>query len=368
MVPGYSALHRVTSDCKPWPQGGRLGVCPQCGCVQKATDAVWQAEIQKIYHEYEIYHQSAGIEQSVFTGDTGQASSRSTHLLERLRTRTTLPDKGRLLDIGCGNGALLRAFSKIAPGWTLEGTELSDKYRSVVESIPGVIKLHTCEPNDVPGRFQLITMIHVLEHIPTPTGYLIQFANKFEPGGRLVVEVPDHLQNPFDLLIADHSTHFSATTLARVVGMAGYTVQSVATDWVPKELSLVATQGPAAPIGAVSPTGLEAVVRRVKWIESVAETARPMAAAGNFGLFGTSIAATWLCAELGDQISFFVDEATERIGRNYRGHPVFHPRNIPAGARIYIALAPQQAQNVKARLQQAWPGYDWVTPPPLLDR
>ena len=54
IVPGYEKFSSVTSDCKPWPKGGRLGVCRTCGCVQKIIDSAWKSEVDKIYRAYSI--------------------------------------------------------------------------------------------------------------------------------------------------------------------------------------------------------------------------------------------------------------------------------------------------------------------------
>ena len=145
-----------------------------------------------------------------------------------------------MLDVGCGNGAMLRAFGKATTGWSLAGTELGDKYRRTVESIPGVESLHTCPPEEVPGQFDMVSMIHVLEHIPEPAAFLARLLPKLVPGGLLVVELPHHVANPFELLIADHCTHFAAATATALLERAGLEVLSVAENWVPKELTVVA--------------------------------------------------------------------------------------------------------------------------------
>jgi hypothetical protein len=142
-LPDYARFHRVTSDCKPWKPGGKLGVCPECGCAQAIIDQAWQDESKQIYEAYTIYHQSKGVEQSVFDQASGQATSRSTRLVQRLQKEIRWPASGRLMDIGCGNGALLRAFSGLAKGWTLAGLEVNDHYRSTVESIERVERLYT---------------------------------------------------------------------------------------------------------------------------------------------------------------------------------------------------------------------------------
>src|SRR5690554_3837784 len=123
-LPEYTSLTRVTSDCKPWPAGGHLGVCDRCGAVQKLVDEQWTGEIRQIYSDYTIYFQAGGAEQAVFLGDRAEPTTRSQWLVDNVIRLARLGQSGRLLDIGCGNGAFLQAFSSAMPGWSLVGTEL----------------------------------------------------------------------------------------------------------------------------------------------------------------------------------------------------------------------------------------------------
>jgi SAM-dependent methyltransferase len=247
---GFRELRRVTSDCQPWPAGGGMGVCRSCATVQNILDQGWREDVEKIYEGYAIYHQSGGAEQAVFDSTSGRPAPRSARVLDWLAAHGAQPPLGRLLDIGCGNGPLLREFGWRAPGWTLAGTEFNGKYRAEVERLPGVTALYTCPVEEVPGMFTLITLMHVLEHIPEPVRFLRAVRDKLDAGGFLAVEVPDARQNPFDLLIADHCTHFTAATLAALLRRAGYEVAALATDWVPKEISLLARKAGAAEPGS----------------------------------------------------------------------------------------------------------------------
>jgi len=371
--PDFRSLHRITSDCRPWPAGGRLCACPSCGGVQKLVDEVWQGEVEQLYAGYAIYDQAEGAEQAVFDPSSGEASSRSQRLLTALCEAFRLPAQGRMLDVGCGNGAMLRAFRKAAPGWSMAGTELSDKYRRLVESIPGVESLYTCPPGEVPGQFHLITMVHVLEHIPAPAAFLHRLLPKLVPGGLLVVELPHHVANPFELLIADHCTHFAAATSAALLEASGLEVLSVAENWVPKELTLVARKPvspPPAGTAAMRPAATDAdwracVARRIDWLGQISAMARRLASQREIGLFGTSIAGTWLFTELEGSVSFFVDEDPNRVGRNWQGRPVYHPRQIPRESCLMIPLPATLAESISRRI--ARPDLEICLPPAMIE-
>jgi 2-polyprenyl-3-methyl-5-hydroxy-6-metoxy-1,4-benzoquinol methylase len=363
-VKGFAQLRRVTSDCKPWPAGGELVVCTACGTVQKPRSEAWKADARAIYSDYAIYHQAGGVEQGSFTPDTGASTPRSNALLRCITTNGFVVPKGRLLDVGCGNGAWLRVFSAANPSWRLAGTELDDRYRAEVEAIPRVEALFTSHPADVPGRFDLITMIHVLEHIADPAGFLDSLRSTFTVQGRLLVHVPNHEHNPFDLLIADHSSHFSPRTLEAVLVRADYRVEALSTEWVAKEQSAIATVATAeSKPGQPSAVSRDGVASRVEWLKAVRDEAVELARRGRLGIFGTSIAGVWLAAEVGKAVEFFVDEDVNRQGRSLLGLPILSPDNIRSDADVYLALPTPIAASVAARLQR--PSLRFHIPPTM---
>ena len=367
-LPGYEGLRRVTSDCRPWPGGGRLAVCAACGTVQNVLDDAWHADCQQIYAGYTIYHQGGGSEQAVFEPASGRGASRSVRLLEQVVANVRLPDPGRLLDIGCGNGALLRAFGRFRSGWSLYGTEFNDKYREAVTAIPGVAGFHTGDPGQAPGRFDLVSLVHVLEHVPQPKAFLARLADKLEAGGVLLIEVPDASQNPFDLLIADHCSHFTPDTLRDLLRAAGYEIVALANQWVPKEITALARKasGERPDRPQHRPGAYAEAARRLAWLGGVQAAARAAAARpGDFGLFGTSIAGTWLFGELNGSVRFFVDEDPHRAGKSYFDRPVYAPRQVPAGAQVFLALPPELAGKIRGRLTGEGGGYHCHLPPPL---
>jgi 2-polyprenyl-3-methyl-5-hydroxy-6-metoxy-1,4-benzoquinol methylase len=236
----FSSLVQVTSDCCSWFEGGQLSVCQQCGTVQKPVTESWRRSTEHIYSDYKIYRQGAGAEQLAFETDTGTSKARSKKIAEWLTTHHAFPETGDLLEIGCGNGAFLKEFGARNPKWRMIGLELDQRNQRAIESIPGVTRLHVGSIESLQNHFDLIVLIHSLEHIPHPIEYLHSLSRHLSSDGLLLIEVPNFEMSPFDILVADHCTHFTSDILRRVVAYAGFKILSQAADFVPKELSLLA--------------------------------------------------------------------------------------------------------------------------------
>jgi SAM-dependent methyltransferase len=355
IVSAFSALPRATSDCRPFPAGGALGVCAVCGTVQKPADSRWREEAAAIYSRYAIFRQAAdGAEQRVFNQASGTSLRRSDIVLKRLRAAYPLPAAGRALDVGCGNGPTLRALAEAVPDWTLYGHEISDAGAAALAAIPGFKQLYTGDPSDIDDRFDLITLSHSLEHIPEPVLALATLRSKLAPGGRLVVEVPNVRQNIYDLVVADHRSHFDSLTLRSAARRAGFQHAAVFDDWAFKELTLVAANEELAvqpPARALAPLDARDIGLRIAWLTGVIDSGGKAArSADDFGIFGTAIAATWLFGSLADRVTFFVDEDPARIGQTHEGRPILAPDRIPSGATVFVPLVPDVASAVAARL------------------
>ncbi|MGA2543405.1 MAG: class I SAM-dependent methyltransferase [Verrucomicrobiota bacterium] len=367
-IPSYQKLSRVTSDCKVWPAGGRLGLCRRCGCAQAILDAGWHDDAKAIYANYSIYHQSQGAEQNVFDPVSGKPLARSASLVQRLNAASFLPARGRMMDFGCGNGGLLRSFGAVFKDWTMAGLELCDDRRQEIESIERVEHLFTPPLAGVPGLFDLITFSHALEHIEFPLDCLVQIRDKLQPGGLVLIQVPDCAANPFMFLVADHASHFCLPVLQRLVQQAGYQVLVGANEWVAKELTVLGRKAakPAShswtPDGCMDAAELNA---SVAWLEQLSGHARTISNRKPFGIFGTSIAGTFLFGELGHAVDFFVDEDPNRPGKVWCGRPIYAPNQVPAGSHIFVGLAPLIAAKILERMHSLKLQARFYPPPPL---
>ena len=364
--PSFRTLPRVTSDAFSWPPGGRLAVCGACGAVQKIADTAWQAEIAEIYARYALYHQSQGAEQPIFSERTREPAPRSALIDLHIASHLSFPDDARVLDFGCGNGSALRTFSERHPQWRLHGAEISDAARDALSELPNFVALHDATaPERIEERFDLVTLIHSLEHIASPATLLRKLSSVLADEGVLVVQVPDCAATPFDLVVADHLLHFTAATLQALCARAGYETLEASNAISVKELSWIGRPCWSAPGQGTQETGpavIARVAKQIAWLEAQVAAARALATASQrFGVFGTSISGTWLAGAVGGKVEFFIDEDASRTGGEHMGVPVYLPQDAPSNADIYVPLLPQSAAAVGARLQRR--GVSYHTPP-----
>lgn len=102
------------------------------------------------------------------------------------------PDKGRLLDVGCGYGFFLVEARK--NDWQVFGTELSDiaiDFMRTRQNLPDVWFADLSDEGLPIEKVDVINMTNVLEHVPSPTKTLHDCRNLLETGGALLIRVPN---------------------------------------------------------------------------------------------------------------------------------------------------------------------------------
>jgi len=105
-----------------------------------------------------------------------------------------LPDARRFLEIGCGSGAILAALAKDRTGLSLTASELLiDRLPAVRNRLPNA-ELVQMDAQRIPFRahFDGAGAFDVLEHIPDDGAALEEIHAVLQPGGLLLLTVPQH--------------------------------------------------------------------------------------------------------------------------------------------------------------------------------
>jgi SAM-dependent methyltransferase len=351
----------VSSDVRPVSGVAEFSICPRCLTVQKLITPAWQAMTGQIYANYDINHQSRGAEPTIF--DTAKGSGpRSLILMMNFLDKVELAEHGRLLDIGCANGNLLKSFHGLRPNWKLSGAEPTEQWKETVLALPAVEAFYGGPNPAYSGQFDVISLSHVLEHIPDPVAFLRSVSGRLTVRGRILLAVPNLRQNPTDLVIADHCSHFDEDSLSYVARKAGLGLELLSSTMLPKELVAilsdrrqVTASDPGLDGPEDEPRGARAKERCLFYFGLLDEMRRAASSCCTdrrpFGIMGSSIAACWAVLELGGKVDFFVDEDENRIGHHVMGLPILGPTQVPAGARVFIPMSMAVAERIIRRWQ-----------------
>ena len=144
--------------------------------------------------------------------------------------RLALPSRPRVLDVGCGSGALSLGM-RDELGWDVVGLEPSRAAYQAAQEAGLDVLLGTLERRSGElGQFVLVVFTHVLEHVPDPVADLQRAREITRPGGHCVVSVPNVASLERRLLgrswdawdLPRHRTHFEPRTLILAMEQAGW--------------------------------------------------------------------------------------------------------------------------------------------------
>jgi len=139
-----------------------------------------------------------------------------------------------LLDVGCGTGDFLQTAQK--NNWTVSGIEPNEQARKIANkktnnSVFEIEQLSKFEENS----FDVITLWHVLEHLPNLENQISVFKKLLKPNGTLIIAVPNY--KSYDATyykefwaaydVPRHLWHFNKTAISKLVSKEAMQVLKV---------------------------------------------------------------------------------------------------------------------------------------------
>ena len=102
-----------------------------------------------------------------------------------------LGSNGRLLEIGCGRGELLRGAANV--GWVVHGIEMTETFACVARTQSGVsVEVSPAETAAaLRERWDVVVLAAVLEHVYNPPVLLARIHDALRPGGVVYIDVPN---------------------------------------------------------------------------------------------------------------------------------------------------------------------------------
>ncbi|CAM1341249.1 class I SAM-dependent methyltransferase [Tenacibaculum amylolyticum] len=171
------------------------------------------------YYQFDEYISHTDSKKSLL--DKVYQTVRNYTLQKKLKLINSLQTKEKsILDIGCGTGDFLLTCKK--DGWKTLGIEPNKKAQDISKTKNLVIKETIEELSN--EKYDVITLWHVLEHVPNLIEYIHTLEKLLKEEGRLIIAVPNfksydakHYKNywaAFD--VPRHLWHFSQKSISKL--------------------------------------------------------------------------------------------------------------------------------------------------------
>ena len=200
-------------------------VCPNCGSVVEVRDGL-------VIYAPDLTDESEGFKAEYFD-ELARLEGRNFWFRARNRIiqdmfADHMPSDGEMLEIGCGNGFVLRGLRTAFPNAILMGSEIFLNGLRNASALFPEVPLMQMDARDIPysEHFDAIGAFDVLEHIEADGTVLAQTFKALKPGGHLIVTVPQHmfLWSPLDEY-AHHFRRYARGEIERKMLESGFEVR-----------------------------------------------------------------------------------------------------------------------------------------------
>lgn len=186
-----------------------------------------------VYYKSENYISHTDSQKSFIDKIYQAVKTRAIH--KKVKLLQSYHQPGKLLDIGCGTGDfLVKAKEK---GWTVSGIEPNPEARErcVQKNILPKASLSEIQEDG----FDVITLWHVLEHLPNLEEQVQSIIEKLKPDGTLIIAVPNfksydaHYYKEYWAAydVPRHLWHFSKTSIKRLFGNHNFHITRIQPMW-----------------------------------------------------------------------------------------------------------------------------------------
>ena len=245
----------------PIPNSETLTHCPNCGSdafAETRCSGMARCRECRLYFQTPRPHLSDIID-SYNTGETyaswqPDAERRIAEARHRIGYFAGLQTGKALLDIGCGDGRFMAAAAHA--GFDVCGTEVSATAAGLVRDQGMAVHIGEVTRLDLPrAAYNVITLWHVIEHVPYPGKTLQCCVDLLAPGGLLVLAAPNAWHDLYKLYMPGrrpftmdhrqgseiHISHFSPPCLKATLRRHGLDVLRFGVDPVHRDRGIIRT-------------------------------------------------------------------------------------------------------------------------------
>ncbi len=183
------------------------------------------------YYESKNYISHTDGKKSIF--ERFYQMAKSINLNNKLELINKVGSGKKILDYGCGVGDFLEHLQK--NGYDVLGMEPNDSARRIAQSKVGIEKVTSTELEQNTEKYDVITLWHVLEHIPNLKEIITELKKHLTKSGILVVAVPNHQSYDAKYYgehwaaydVPRHLWHFTETSMRKLFSNFGMKIESI---------------------------------------------------------------------------------------------------------------------------------------------
>lgn len=181
---------QLRSDVQDWeygvPWNSALTICSNCGLVSQ-DPPVTAEQIPDLYPDNYLAHSPASASTSIY-GQLKEFLARRT----ARKIASHVPIGGTMLEIGCGNGHLLKRIATVRPDIRFIGVDIEDTAISGLNNFTfyhGQFETVEIENNCI----DLVYCSNLIEHVPDPLLFSRKIYDRLKQDGVILGVTPDHL-------------------------------------------------------------------------------------------------------------------------------------------------------------------------------
>ncbi len=339
---GIEGLKFVSSDSRTLEVVATLVICESCGLVQKDITQEWLGQTKFIYESYDMSLTHPG--PRLMSDKDGMTSVRVDQFGLMIADELTQSKNACLLDVGTGNGDLLRSISAIVPELRMDVLETSSQHREAILSIPGVEEFFL-SMDQINKQYEVISLSHVLEHVVHPSQFMQDLKRLLAPHGVIAIQLPNYVVNCVDLVIYDHASHFEPETLKHIVGSAGFEIARMELTNGGREISCVTRPSFECISESISPRSRSNLAHSLSVLQDFSVGLEVMKSKTHY-VFGAGNGGAWAFAQCRGEVEGFVEDDASRIGGQFLGRSIFSRKDIVKDCALSIPIFGNRASQI----------------------
>ncbi|WP_455757111.1 class I SAM-dependent methyltransferase [Sulfurimonas sp.] len=315
----------VMSDNRTIDESLVVYLCDNCFLMQKESSEEKQL---KYFSQFNSHQLTDGEEQMKFLD--GKSVPRS-ELIVDIISDYILSDSGKILDIGTGNGAFLKKFQKKFPTWEMYGQDLQDNSKDSILQIISEDRFIHDEIKNIDEKFNIISVIHVLNHIVDLELFIEDIQKLLSDDGQLIIQVPYILKSISDLVIIESINHFSKYSIDKL--LSKYFKNIFISNEVQGEMTIIASNKFFYKENSFQEnvTDVYDIENKFNLLVSYLINNKE-----TINIFGTSPLGVYCSKVQEDKIAYFIDEDESKIGKSILNKMVVHPKDTLDDIKIIL--------------------------------